>query len=798
MSMIKAIHILTLCLFLSPNLFAQNNLEFLGKKTFGTAISDVWSYNAPDGSEYALVGVLNGFSIVDVTEPSTPTEVQFISGASIIWRDIKTFKDHAYVINESANGVLIVDLQFLPDSVQYVNYQKAGERTFNSAHNLYIDEFGFMYIVGHDIDPGGVLIYDLNDTPMEPELVGIYNRSYVHDVYVEDNIMYTSEGANFAITNVSDKSNMQTLGTQSTYGYTHNAWLSDSGNTLFTTDETAGTWVVAWDISNPEDIKELDKIQSSPGQNVIPHNTHVFNDYLVTSYYTDGVVIFDALDPSNLVEVANFDTAPSYSGGGFDGCWGTTPFANSGNILATDVSEGLYILKPTYKRAARLNGSVTNRDTGAPINKANVLLIEKGVFAETNTAGFYATGLGNGEDVKVEFSAIGYFSLDTVISLNNGITKTLNVSLTPKPSFSVTLNVIAGNDEALEDAQVLVTDGQSDYNLKTDNNGNVSIESIFEGEYEIFAGKWGYYTQNTIEQIDPSNTNIQVKLGEGYYDDFTFDYGWAIDEGQSATAGLWERGEPIGTTFQGRASNPGADLPEPEDFNDFCLMTGNGGGQAGVDDVDNGATIIESPEFEINYWNNSEVNPMLSYAIYFFNGGGQGNPPPTPNDFFKIYLVHGKIEILIDSISVSTTDWVNREIGIKDFITYDEIEQLKLKLVCADESPGHLVEAAFDRFELSYPLINNVTDFNLYSNNINVTTSANPFSDLIYFNFQPQNNTLLHNFNATIYNSVGLEIDNFELYNNSILWGNNVSTGMYHLIVTHKNELSTHLKFIKQ
>jgi len=796
--MTKAIHILTLCLFLSTNLLSQSDLELLGKKTYTSAISDVWGYNAPDGSEYALVGVINGLSIVDVTEPSAPVEVQFISGASIIWRDIKTFKNYAYVINEAANGVLIVDLQFLPDSVQHVNYQKAGNNTYNTAHNLYIDEFGFMYIVGHNIDPGGVLIYDLNDSPMEPKLVGTYNRSYVHDVYVRNNIMYTSEGANFAITDVSDKTNLQVLGSQGTYGYTHNAWLSDDSTTLFTTDETAGTWVVAWDVSNPEDIKELDKEQSSPGQNVIPHNTHVLNSYLVTSYYTDGVVIFDALDPSNMVEVANFDTSPNFSGGGFNGCWGTTPFLDSGNILATDVEEGLYILKPTYKRAARLQGNVTDSDTGMPVNNANVLLVEKGAFAETNTAGFYATGLSTGEEVKVEFSAIGYFKLDTIIRLSNGITQELNVSLMRKPSFSITLNVVNRNDEVLEDAQVFITDRQSNYNLKTDGTGSVSVEGVFEGEYEIYAGKWGYYTINTIEYIDPSNTNIQLKLSEGYYDDFTFDYGWVIGEEQTATAGLWERGVPDGTNFQGRTSNIAADLPEPDDFNNLCLMTGNGGGSAGSDDVDDGLTIIESPEFEIDYWNSPDVNPMLSYAIYFFNDGGQGNPPPTPNDYFKIYLLNGKIETLIDSISRSTGNWVNRTVIIKDVIKTNEIEKLKLKLVCADESPGHLVEAAFDRFELAYPLVNNVVDLNLYSNNIEVTTSANPFNDLIYFNFRPLNNTLLHNFDATIYNSLGLEIDNFKLYNNTTAWGSDVSTGVYHLIITYKNEPSTHLKFIKQ
>jgi len=795
--MMKIIYSFILSAFLCTNIFSQLNIEKLGQLSYSDELSDVWSYNASDGSEYALVGVFSGLSIVNVTLPAAPTEVQFVTGANSSWRDIKTFQNYAYVTNESDNGVLIVDLQFLPDSVQYVNYQNAGDNNFASAHNLYIDEFGFMYIAGHNLNQRGVLIYDLNNTPMKPQLVGVYNNNYVHDVYAKNNIMYTSEGNQFAIVDVADKANWEILGTQNTFGYTHNAWLSDDSNTLFTTDETAGTWVVAWDISDPSDIKELNKVQSSPGENVIPHNTHVLNDFLITSYYTDGVVIFDASEPANLIEIANFDTAPDYSGGGFNGCWGATPFLNSGNILATDIEQGLYILKANYKRAARLQGTVLEVGNSNPINNANILLVDKGVIAYTNEAGFYSTGLSNGDEVKVEFSAIGYFNLDTTITLANNNTRDLNVNLVRKPSFSMSFNVIDANDTPLENADVFITNGTSSYNLQTTINGSVSIDSIFEGEYDLYAGKWGYYTQKLIENITPNNNSLQVKLGEGYYDDFTFDYGWINNDSQTASAGLWERGIPIGTTFEDQIANIDTDFAE--DYNNICLITGNGGGQAGADDVDNGSAVIESPEFKINYWDNSDVMPMLSYAFYFFNDGGQGNPPPTPNDYFKIYLINGKFEVLIDSISVSSGGWQNNTINVKEFITTDNLEKLVLKLVCSDNSPGHIVEAAFDRFELTYEIFNNVIDFNLYTNNISVTCSSNPFTEQINFNFQPINNALLQHFNVKIYNSLGLAVDDFKLNNNTtIAWGNSASLGIYHLIVTYKNQPATYLKFIKQ
>lgn len=793
--MLRTLHTFILFFYILPILFAQVNIEKLGQFTYSKELSDVWSYNAPNGLEYALVGVSNGLSIVDVTTPAEPNEVQFIDGLSTIWRDIKTFQNYAYVTNEGGNGILIADLQLLPDSVQFINYQNAGDDTFDIAHNLYIDEFGFMYIAGHNISPGGVLIYDLNSTPMEPKFVGMYNENYVHDVYARNNIMYTSEGNRFAIIDVNDKANWQILGTQSTYGYTHNAWLSDDANTIFTTDETPGTWVVAWDIKNPTDIKEQSRVQSSPGQDVIPHNTHVIDNYLVTSYYTDGVVIFDAADPSSLIQVANFDTSPNFSGGGFNGCWGTTPFLNSGNILASDIEEGLFILKPTYNRAARLQGTVLNSENNKPIYNVSVLLVDKGIVADTNENGFYSTGLGLGEEVKVKFSSVGYFTLDTTIILENNTTKNLDVSLIRKPSFAITLNVIDGNEEALENADVYITDGEFNYNLKSDENGNVVIEDFLEGENDIYAGKWGFYTQKIIENVSPDNNSLQIRLSEGYYDDFTFDFGWMADSSQTATGGLWERGIPMGTNLEDLTVNVAEDTAD--DFNNFCLITGNGAGEATTDDVDEGTTIIESPEFVIDYWNYDNVMPMLSYAFYFLNYGEQGNPTSAAGDYFKIYVVNGKFEVLIDSITINSDGWLNNTVNLKEFITSEELEKLKLKLVCADESPGHLVEAAFDRFELTYTIVDNINNFD-FTNKIEVTTSANPFTDQIQFHFESLNNMPLQSFDVAIYNGLGLAVDEFKITNNIVEWGSSFSAGMYHLIVTYQNQPATLVKFIKQ
>ena len=82
-------------------------------------------------------------------------------------------------------------------------------------------------------------------------------------------------------------------------------------------------------------IQEVDRIQSNPGSNSIPHNTHVDENFLITSYYRDGTTVHDITYPNHMIQVAYYDSYTG-SGNGFDGCWGTYPFLSSGNIISSD------------------------------------------------------------------------------------------------------------------------------------------------------------------------------------------------------------------------------------------------------------------------------------------------------------------------------------------------------------------------------------------------------------------------------------------------------------------------------
>ena len=106
-----------------------------------------------DGKEYALVGTYDGMVIVDVTNPDAPKKLKLIPAVQSLWREIKVYKNYAYITTEgSGQGLQIADLSALPDTnVVYKDY-KGGDSiltTISNIHSLHVDTAkGFVYLFG--------------------------------------------------------------------------------------------------------------------------------------------------------------------------------------------------------------------------------------------------------------------------------------------------------------------------------------------------------------------------------------------------------------------------------------------------------------------------------------------------------------------------------------------------------------------------------------------------------------------------------------------------------------------------
>ncbi len=204
-----------------------------------------------------------------------------------------------------------------------------------------------------------------------------------------------------------------------------------------------------------------------------------------------------------------------------------------------------------------------------------------------------------------------------------------------------------------------------------------------------------YFTAQTTSGLSvtfPKNGDTQpltiqvTDLTVALDDDFSEDLGWTVGApGDTATAGIWERVNPVGTVAQ----------PSGALFGEFCYVTGqHPGGGAGANDVDGGRTTLLSPILDLSGAEAGTVE--VQYWRCYSNGAGAG-----PNaDVFTVDISNDGGSTWVN---VQTVGPGGPEVNGGWFqVTFDPAtlialtDQVQLRFVAADEASGSLVEAAID------------------------------------------------------------------------------------------------------
>ena len=342
----------------------------------GVRANDNWGWTDPaTGREYALVGRNDGTSFVDITDPANPVLLGDLpktpnTPRSQLWRDIKTYRDHAFIVADGAgeHGMQIFDLTrlrsvvdppvtFEPDLL----YRGDGLNTIESSHNVIInEETGFAYLTSRGC--AGLHMVDITE-PLSPTFVGCSEPGATHDAqcvvyqgpddrYRGREICLRMSGDRFQISDVTDKSNPVELSNAShpNPAYMHQGWVTEDHRYFIMDDESdviAGnvetTRTLVWNLDDLEDpVLAREFFGSLPAS---AHNLYVKGDFTYQANYKYGLHILDTSDPLNPVEVGMFDTSPTYTGAGFGGAWSTYPFFESETIIVTSMQEGLFMLK---------------------------------------------------------------------------------------------------------------------------------------------------------------------------------------------------------------------------------------------------------------------------------------------------------------------------------------------------------------------------------------------------------------------------------------------------------------------
>ncbi len=406
----------------------------------GNGYNDVWGFRHTNGQNYAILGTRCGTTIYNLQNPSSPSLVINVPGAAGTWRDMKNFGDMIYVVaDQGEDGLLIIDMSDPdPDSIQTYHYKpEINGVTLLRAHNLYIDNHGFIYLAGANVNGGGVIAFYENAADTMPPVAGIAPSTYAHDVYVNEarNLMITSEinDGQFAVFKVTRGANTVSFSAQASQqtsrSFTHNAWTNDGGTILFTTDERGGSYVDAWDISNLNDIELLDRYapHAPINSNPLPHNVHVRGNHAIVSHYQEGVKILDFSRPHNLVEVASYRTSTSGSG-----CWGVFPHFSQNTILASDIGSGLFVLQPNYSAdAAYLEGDVIDH-LGQPIDDAMIQIVVSDTIQEMSAQnGSYATGMVDQTTVSTTHARAASNTVQVIVRKDGYVTKDTMIDMQP-------------------------------------------------------------------------------------------------------------------------------------------------------------------------------------------------------------------------------------------------------------------------------------------------------------------------------------------------------------------------------
>ncbi len=464
--------------------------------------NDCWGWEQ-NGREYAVIGSRIGSHIIDVTNPASPVEVDRVignyTGSNVIHRDYKVHKGHLYMVGDQGSSTLqIADLSYLPDSVHVVYDNNS---LVVKSHNIFVDSaHDILYSCGGSKLTGDndLRLFDIS-SPANPVLLkdckddfAWWSGSigYVHDIYVENNIAYTHDLDAMHIVDFTNINSPVVLGSLSSYpdqGINHSGWLHADDTTYVMLDETHGKRLKFMDVANPSSITVTDLEGPNTSSTAIAHNGFIKGDLCYVSYYYDGVYVFDVSDRNNVTIAGFYDTYQGPDGSGFHGCWGVYPYLPSGNIIASDLETGLYVM------SLNTSPTPTANFTGSP---TTVCAGDQVTFNNTSISGAsYQWSFQGGTP------ATSTLQNPTVTYSTSG---TYDVTLIATNSF--------GSDTLIKTAYINVLQGPC---LTLPPGGNAPTQTTCQGTLFDDGGPGGIYTRNqdTYVLIQPTGaTSVDVSF----------------------------------------------------------------------------------------------------------------------------------------------------------------------------------------------------------------------------------------------------------------------------------------------
>ena len=669
--------------------------------------SALWGYTAPDGREYALLGGFTGTHIVDITEKPI-VEVAFIPGPNNGWREMKTYGTTAYIVSEGGAGLQIVDLSALPDSAVLV---REDTETFETGHTI-TQEGDWIYVHGMDVGAGtnqGTMIYEVATDPLNPVLVGTYERSYVHDVSIRNDTMYGAmiNDGRLDIVHLSPDRTETTYITTISYpgAGTHSSDHSTDGRYIMTTDEVGSTQktMKVWDRSDIDDIVKV--ADYTPEPRAIIHNIRKKGELAYCAWYTAGTRILDVSDPVNPVEVGFYDF---YEGEGqiYQGNWEVYPYFASGKIIASSTIDGLHVFTFNGSEAGSAVVTIIDSATGEPLPGVGLELPELGRTEVSDANGQVILAAAAGE-TRYTTSLLNYRQNSGTLELL-GSGNEVEIVVAPLAMRKVVIVPVGENTNqnqiAIESRYVYDVVGRPEGGEEGGSPAEVLLPA--DSSYVVKVGAWGYVASEEVIPANGDSTSVRVVLQEGYYDDADLDLGWSLGlPDDDAIAGYWERGLPQGVEVffngQGALLEPAEDDTPGE--GGFAFMTDiapSPNVSPGQADVDSGRVTLTSPAFDLSDYAESVSGvTIVSFSLWFSNDAVAFFPA---DDQLYVRLSNDGGDTWVDALTLNSglAGWMHYEVTLQEYL--ELTDNMHFRVVVSDSLEQGWVEAGLDNFEIMH------------------------------------------------------------------------------------------------
>lgn len=469
--------------------------SFLPKADMGGSaanLNDIWGWTDPmTGAEIAIVGLEDGTSFVDITDPVNPVYLGKLDAHDDgfdSWRDMKVYDDHAFIVADgggnSTHGLQVFDLGQLRDVVNppVAFAETAHLGSFGNAHNIAINEdTGFAYVVGSNQCSGGLFMVDVSN-PANPANAGCFSSDgYTHDtqcvVYAGPDSRYTGKEICFGynedtitIVDVTSKTNPVQISRTPYSGaqYTHQGWLLDENQAIaIMNDELdeansgVNTTSYVFDVADLRNPKLLGRYFGPSSS--IDHNLYTKDGYVFEANYRSGLRIIstDDIDSGRMREEAFFDVIPDSDSAQFSGAWSSYVYFESGNIVVSDIGGGLFVVSPDWDAIRDPGDGVADISVSADVS------VDEGSVAATVTVNLSATST---ETVNVTVFTqqgtanrrVDYYGLSRTLSFAPGETsKNVSVVLVDddveEPSESFIVRIAEAENANIVDDRATIT-----------------------------------------------------------------------------------------------------------------------------------------------------------------------------------------------------------------------------------------------------------------------------------------------------------------------------------------------------